>query len=688
MKLAYFLFFTLINWFINSECNAQPTSNYRNNRAPLITKPYIELPLGSIKPRGWLKDQLLIMKNNSTGHLDSMYAAVCGPRNGWLGGDGDQWERGPYWLDGLVPLAYILNDSALKAKAQPWIEWSIKNQQPDGYFGPMKDYGPEPGLQRDNAKDWWPKMVMLKVLMQYYSATEDQRVINLMTNYFKYQLKELPKRPLDKWTFWAAQRGGDNMMAVYWLYNITGDKFLLELTDLLHRQTFNWTENLTKKFYTADQMNLHGVNVGQGMKEPVIYYQQHPDKKYLDALRTGMQILDENHGLPQGMWSGDEWLHGTEPTQGSEMCANVETMFTLETMLPITADVTFADRLERITFNAYPTQATDDFNNRQYFQQVNQVEVSRKPRPFAQTFGETVQCYGWMSGYPCCIPNMHQGWTKFTQNLFYATADKGVAALVYSPAEVNLKVANGTNVHIVEETGYPFDETIKFTIEMKSAPVLFPFHFRIPTWCKEATVSVNGKKMQESVGGKIINIKRIWKDGDVVELSFPMEVQVSRWYQNSAAVERGPLVYALKIGENWKYVKNNDWYGNFWEVYPTTPWNYGLVDVLHEQPADEWEKWNKPLKPAPSAQIQQAFKVVKKEWNGNYPWNLANAPIEIKAKARRIPEWTMYNGSAGPIPPTVKWWEVRPGQGEVEEITLVPYGCTTLRITEFPVVSK
>lgn len=214
------------------------------SRKPLHATPYAQLPLGSIQPKGWLREMLIRQKDGATGQLDKLYPQVMGERNGWLGGDGDQWERGPYWIDGLLPLAYILNDKDLIAKVKPWIEWTLKSQQPDGYFGPAKDYAPEPGIQRDNSRDWWPKMVMLKVLKQYYSATGDQRVITLLTNYFKYQLKELPNKPLDHWTFWAKFRSADNMMVVYWLYNITGDKFLLELADLLHRQTYDFTADL------------------------------------------------------------------------------------------------------------------------------------------------------------------------------------------------------------------------------------------------------------------------------------------------------------------------------------------------------------------------------------------------------------------------------------------------------------
>jgi len=203
------------------------------------------LPLGAIKPQGWMLEQLVSMKNGLTGKLDEVYPEVVGDRNGWLGGDGDGWERGPYWIDGLLPLAYILEDDELIAKVKPWIEWTLANQMESGYLGPIpfeEEPEYEEGIQRGQRKDWWPKMVMLKVLQQYFTATRDKRVITALTNYFSYQLKELPETPLDNWTFWADRRGGDNLQVVYWLYNITGDEFLLELSELIAEQTFPWTD--------------------------------------------------------------------------------------------------------------------------------------------------------------------------------------------------------------------------------------------------------------------------------------------------------------------------------------------------------------------------------------------------------------------------------------------------------------
>lgn len=649
------------------------SGNYSNNRQPLLQKTYIELPIGAIKAEGWMQEQLIRMKNGMTGNLDKIYEKVMGPRNGWLGGDGDVWERGPYWIDGLLPLAYLLDDDGLKEKVKPWIEWTLASQKPNGYFGPDTDRPYERGLQRNNAHDWWPKMVMLKIMQQHYSATGDQRVINFMTQYFKYQLAELPKTPLGNWTFWGAQRGGDNLMMVYWLYNITGEPFLLELGELIHKQTFNWTDVFLNQDHLSRQLSMHCVNLAQGFKEPVVYYQQNKEQKQIDAVKKAVTDIRRTIGLPTGLWGGDELLRFGEPTTGSELCTAIEMMFSLEEMLEITGDVQWADYLERVAYNALPTQITDDFSARQYYQQTNQVAATREWREFTTPHDDTDVIFGELNGYPCCTSNMHQGWPKLVQNLWYATADNGIAALVYGPSNVKAKVANGITVQIKEETNYPFDEAINFKFsfaDKKIKKAFFPFHLRIPEWCKAAIIRINGEVVNaDNYSGEITKISREWQQGDVLTLELPMEITSSEWYSRAAVIERGPLVYALKMNEKWEkktFGPEDQDYGQwYYEVTSDSQWNYGLME-------DDLKPQN----------IKQKFTIEKKNAVAAYPWNVENAPIVIKTKGYPVKGWKIDRGSTGKVP----YYTQQGGDfGEAQDIELIPYGCTTLRITEFPI---
>ena len=570
-----------------------------------------------------------------------------------------------------------MNDAELKKKVQPWIEWTLASQKPNGYFGPDTDREPEEGLQRNNAHDWWPKMVMLKVMQQYYSATGDKRIIPFMTNYFKYQLKELPNTPLGNWTFWGEQRGGDNLMMAYWLYNITGDPFLLELGELIHEQTFNWTDVFLRQDHLSRQHSLHCVNLGQGFKEPAIYFQQNQNPELLEAVKKAVRDMRNTIGLPIGLWAGDELLRFGNPVQGSELCTAVEMMYSLESILQVTGDVQWADHLEKIAYNALPTQTTDDFDARQYYQQVNQVKVSRDMRNFVTPHHDTDNLFGELTGYPCCTSNMHQGWPKFTQNLWYATNDNGIAALVYAPSEVSARVGNGQLITVKESTQYPFEETIAFTFDFpdrEEEEIEFPFHLRIPRWCKNPVITINGEGVTaETRQGEIARIDRAWKSNDKVVLRLPMEVSISRWYDGGAAVERGPLLYALKMNENWQKKTTEPHetkrYGKwYYQVTSDSPWNYAL-----------------PIRNLSKENVGKAFVVETKNRASDYPWTLQDAPVTIRTTGLRLPGWKEYNGSAGPVPYFTQQGEDVGGE---ENIELIPYGCSTLRIAVFPVRNK
>ena len=634
------------------------------NRDPLRPNTFYPLPLTSVKPTGWLRRQLEIQANGLSGHLDELWPDV-GPNSGWLGGNGESWERGPYYLDGLVPLAYLLGDAKLIAKANKWIEWTLTHQLENGAIGPPKN------------NDWWPNMVMLKALTQYQEATGDSRVIPLMQKYFHYQSAQLAEHPLHDW---SKYRWADEMVSVLWLYNRSGDKSLLDLAQSLKRQGHDWEGEFANFPFTSKTsvqelglkkdanpdtaMDAHGVNNAMALKTSAVWWQVSGGDADRQAAYRQLKEIDEYHGLPNGMFSCDEHFAGRSPTQGTELCSVVEMQYSLEQMIAVFGDPALADRLEKIAYNALPGTFSPDMWAHQYDQQPNQVMVNLAKRDWVSN-GPESNVFGVEPNFGCCTANMHQGWPKFVASLWMATPDNGLAAIAYGPNQVKTVVGKGVPVEITEDTGYPFLGVVRLVVN-PSKTTAFALRLRIPGWAKGATLTVNGRAQTAVHPDEFHAVQRTWKKGDVVLIRFPLPVEVSAGYNNAAVISRGPLVFSLKIGEKWQKIttgmsKPAKAPAADWEVLPTTPWNYGLeLDRVH---------------------AEHSFRVVEKAIRQN-PFSPDEAPVQIKVKGRRIAAWQLVDGSAGPQPESpVKSAE------PVETLTLIPYGAAKLRITEFPEIA-
>ncbi|MEO7716984.1 MAG: beta-L-arabinofuranosidase domain-containing protein [Capsulimonas sp.] len=636
-------------------------SNSLSGHQPILAPRAFEpLPLGAITPGGWLRDQLRVQAAGLTGTLDEFWPSVANSR--WIGGDNDGWERGPYWLDGLIPLAILLQDERLLGKARRWVDYILNHQHEDGWLGPKSDPNVETG---EVVLDPWPQFVLFKALTQWQEATGNERVIPAMLAACHRIAELLDGRPLRSW---GRMRWADLVLSAHWLYDRTAEVWLLELAAVAHQQGYDWQSHFADFQYTNKTewpksgpivhemwLPLHGVNNAMGVKSGAVWSRQSGDTANAREAIQAIETLDRYHGQVHGAFSCDEHLAGRDPAQGAETCMVTEYLFTLEQMLAITGEASLGDRIERIAYNALPAAMTKDMTGRQYDQQANQVLCSVAPRDWTSNDPYS-NLFSLEGHFGCCTANLHQGWPKLVASLWMRSLDGGLVAAVYAPSSVTAEI-DGVAVTIEEATEYPFRGHIQFTVRA-ARPTAFPLRLRIPAWAASATVRVNDGAEREAVPGKFHLLDRVWSDGDVVSLRLPLEARVERRSEHAVSVLRGPLVMALKVDGEFRQVSGEIPYAD-WEVHPTTPWNYALqLDAS-----------------CPAFSIQESA-------ISSTPFTDQTPPVTLSAGAVQLPGWGLTNDSAAP-PPEIALKDL----GSDAIITLVPYGSTYLRISEFPCFS-
>jgi hypothetical protein len=646
----------------------QQNDFYLSNQAPLQPAHFIKLPLGSIQPKGWILKLLELQKDGLCGHLGEISAWLDKENNAWLSDGGDHgWEEVPYWLRGYADMAFIFDDEDMKQEAMVWIEAILNSQQENGWFGPEVRSG-------NGNLDYWSNMIVLFTLQNYYEYSGDERVIDFMTKYFQIELTVPDEEFLS--SYWENSRGGDNLYSVYWLYNRTGDAFLLELAEKIHRNTADWTQK-------SSLPNWHNVNIAQCFREPATWFMQSGDSAHYHASYNVHDLIRRTFGqVPGGMFGSDEnaRMGYIDPRQGTETCGFAEQMTSDGMMTRITGDPLWADNCEDVLFNSFTAAFTSDMKSLRYITCPNGVTAdAENHHPGIDNRGPFLTMNPFSSR--CCQHNHGHALPYYLQNLVMASNDNGLAAVMYNSCVTTAKVGDGTEVILNQETNYPFEEEVRFTLNSPKN-VRFPLYLRVPGWCENASLKLNGKPVAvDAKAGAYVKIDREWADGDHLTLNLPMSLSSRTWAvnQNSVSVDYGPLTFSLKIDEDYQKISSiesaigdSKWQKDAdpekWPAYtidPKSPWNYGLI----------LDKEN----------LAGSLKIVRNEWPADdYPFSLENTPIEIQAKGRQIPSWKIDQYGLVDVQPKYPVQTSEP----VEDITLVPMGAARLRISAFPFLNE
>lgn len=667
---------------------------------PVIPRAWTPLKIGSVTPKGWLLKQLKLQADGLSGHLSQFWNDI--ENSIWIGGKGDGGlhERAPYWLNGIVPLAYLLKNANADApgsfvgiykvkegheyvardgapppappvsimdQANKYVSSIMKSQSPSGWLGP-----------NDNPKDgnpyWGRSNVMLSLSM--YAEAEPTKTDEVATVMLNYAL-ELNRRLTNGTDFaplegWAAARWMDIALGIQWLLvNDKANGHDSELTSLIHTlhsqgsDWESWFQNL------SGGAGGHNVNNAQALKSAAVYYLSTGNETLHMLSKQRMEVLDSRVGLPTGMFNGDEIIpspNTRNPSRGIELCGVVEAMFSYNTMFSVHGDVEFADRAERIAYNALPaTWASPkggDMWAHQYLQAINEVNaVTSNPHAWTHD-GPDAENYGLEPNYGCCTANFNQGWPKFASMIVYSTSDNGAAVGLFAPSTSTLQ--DGSTVDI--DTDYPYEDDVRITVDAKAA---MPLYVRIPGWATAATI--NGKP----AGPNGTMVKQMCSAGkNMFTLSFSPDIRIERWGDQPSAgdtgpvsVHRGALMYSLPITPNYTVYAHH--FGgpdqsNDYELRPTTPWQYALdIDVNNP---------TKSLTFASSGYI-----------SGTAPFNHSGWPVTIEATVRPLPSWGMALNSAAQPPASPACTGADAKCGAPTKVTLVPHGGTELRIGELPV---
>ena len=604
------------------------------------TPKYKFFTTNEIKPRGWLKKQLEIQARGLCGNLDIVWPDIRD--SAWIGGSREGWERVPYWLDGFIPLAYLLDDNDMIMRAKKYIGAIVSAQKDDGWICPCAD------SERDNY-DTWAVLLICKVLCLYCDCSQDDSIIEVTEKCLKQFNSHINNHTLRNW---GAARWFEGLISIYWLYEKTGEKWLITLAKKLRVQGFDWRE-LFKNYLLDDctdewEYYSHIVNIAMMLKSEALWslFGETDAEEFANA---AIEYLDKKHGTAIGHFNGDENLSGNSPIQGAELCSIVELMYSYEILFSITGDIKWLDKLELLAYNSLPAAVSPDMWTHQYDQMINQVAAFPMSKQPFRTNNNEAHLFGLEPHFGCCTSNFGQGFPKLAMSTFLK-AENGIASCVLSPSVIETEI-DGVKVKCELVTEYPFRDKLKYIIE-SAAPVDFSLYIRIPSFAKSALIDGNDTKC-----GEFAEISKKWNGKTEVNVTFEFKTEIVPRPENMVCVRRGALFYSIPIKEKWEkveYTKDGverkypycDYY-----IYPLSKWNYALAD--------------------------DKFEISEQEFD--LPFNTENPPIILTANAAEI-EWGFNLGHCDRLPLSTN------PISKSQKIKMIPYGCTNLRMTEFPYI--
>lgn len=588
-----------------------------------------------IKPSGWLKRQLEIQAESLSGNLDKIWADV--KDSAWIGGDKEGWERVPYWLDGFIPLAYLLENKDMIERAKKYIDAIISFQKEDGWICPCKD-------EERETYDTWAVQLISKTLTVYYECSKDERIpeviYNVLKNYY-----DLLRSGKIKLFGWGNARWFECFIAINFVYSRYKEEWLKDLAKILKEQGMDYNEkvSLWERPLNRWRFDTHIVNLAMMLKSEAVSSDV-LNTEYTDNAEYLYNILKKYNGTPVELFTGDECLSGLSAIQGTELCAVAEQMYSYEILYAFTGDRKWAERLETIAFNALPATISDDMWTHQYVQLSNQIACEKFPgKPIFRTNGPESHLFGLEPNYGCCTANFNQAWPKLALSSFMHK-DNTVISVVAVPSELNV---DGKHIKLI--TDYPFKNCFRYEIEAEKS---FDFIVRIPSFAEN--VKVNGEDVK--------NEDLLFAVGEgktEIVIEFETSVYVEKRPFDLNTVKCGSLVFSLPV----KFEKRMHEYERDgverkfpycdYELLPVSDWNYAFSDDV--------------------------FEVERKEVN-DIPFSSENPAVVIKANMTKI-NWGLEDGYEKVC---AKVPESREATGDAEKKELFPYGCAKLRMTEMP----